>query len=164
VRVAVLALAVACHKGEPADAFRATPAAGLEVAMCSAYNYEPDKTHAFVMQPDGTPGDIVSWQGHAYNIHRGDCLRFSGADIRAIRWHPAESKEFVGIQLADEPGDRLSERTERRMSQLDAIFINNSLHTISLYENILRDTLWISGKPETMRALFTQLSGVEPPR
>lgn len=161
MRLAVVAL-VACHK-EPADAFRASPVAGLEVAMCSAYVYKPDKTHAFVMDADGTPGEIVSWRGHAYNVHRGDCLRASGADIVEIRWHPDGGKQVVGVRLADEPGERLSARSERRISQLDATYIGTSLYTISLHESVLHDTLWLTDKPDEMRALFAKLTGVQPP-
>jgi hypothetical protein len=51
------------------------------------------------------------------------------------------------------------------MSQYDAIFAGNALISVSLYETVMRDVLWLGSSHRDEQAkLFATLTDTQPPR
>jgi hypothetical protein len=164
-RVVLLALLAACRSRGGGEDFRATPAANARVELCAAYPFSP-RSGAVVIQRDGTPGDVFQFEGHPYNVHKDDCLALAGPELREIGWYPEpDGRTSVVLHLGGELADRLESRTEHRMSQFDATFVGGSLWTISLHEHVMSEAIALSSPDrDKQRALFKQLTGVEPPR
>jgi len=156
MRLAIAAcLLLACRRG-PDDSH--VPArAGLRVAACAAYPYEPAKTGAVVIDGAGNPGDLVEFHGHTFNIHRDDCAVI---DHPIIHWSVDGERLFVG--LGDD--DAVGARSEHRISQYDAIYAGDEILSISLYEQVLRDVIWlVADDGAAQRKLYEKLTGAPPP-
>ncbi len=129
---------------------------GLALAICAAYFYEPARTGAVVIDPAGKPGNIVEYRGGRFNIHKSDCLPI---EHPIIHWALDGDKAYVG--LGD--SDAIGARSEQRMSQYDALYAGDELLSISEYEGVMRDALWLSGTDiAAQRALFAKLAGAPP--
>jgi hypothetical protein len=145
-------LLVACAK--KLDDFHVAGKAALSV--CAAYSYDP-KSGAVVIQRDGNPGDVIDYKGQKFNVHRSDCVTIAQP---TIHWTIDGDVAFIGF------GDSasLGERSEKRMSQYDAIFVGDALVSVSLYEAVMRDTLWLgSSHRDDQAKLFATLTGTQPP-
>jgi hypothetical protein len=151
--LALVVLLVACAK--KADDFHV--AGKLPVSVCAAYVYEPKQTGAVVIDPGGKVGEVVDYKGHQFNVHRSDCVTIAQP---TIHWVVNDDTAFVGV------GDSatLGPRSEKRMSQYDAIYAGDALLSISLYEAVMRDTLWLGDSHRDEQAkMFVQLTGTQPP-
>jgi hypothetical protein len=146
-----LLVVAACAK-QPHD-FHA--AGKLPVSACAAYLVEP-ASHAVVVQPDGKPGEFVDYKGRKFNVHRGDCVTIAQP---TIHWFADAKLAYVGL------GDSaaLGARSEKRISQYDALYAGDTLLAVSRYESVMRDTLWLVDSHQDEQAkLFTTLTGAAP--
>jgi len=150
--LAALLLLVACAR-KPDD-FHV--AGKLPVAACAAYLYTP-RSGAVVIQPDGKPGELVEYKGRQFNVHRSDCVTIAQP---SIHWIVDDKVAYVGL------GDStaLGARSEQRMSQYDALYGGDALLAVSLYESVMRDTLWlVDSHTDEQAQLFEKLTGTRPP-
>jgi hypothetical protein len=151
--LALVFLLVACAK-KPDD-FHV--AGSVPVSVCAAYSYEPQQSGAVVIEPSGKTGEVVDYRGHQFNIHRSNCVTIAQP---TIHWHVTDGIAFVGVGDSAE----LGARSEKRMSQYDAIYAGDALLWILLYEDVMRDTLWVgdSHRDDQVKR-FVQLTGTQPP-
>jgi hypothetical protein len=151
--LALVLLLVACAK-KPED-FHVP--GKVPVAVCAAYAYDPKQSGAVVTDPAGNIGGLVEYKGRQFNVHRGDCVTIAKP---TIHWVVNDGIAYVGV------GDdaALGPRSEKRMSQYDAIYGGETVLAVSLYEAVMRDTIWLgdSHRDEQVK-MYVTLTGTQPP-
>jgi hypothetical protein len=159
-RTLIVAVA-ACGRAEPPGV---APAADATVEMCAAYPFNPNETHAVVIDRSGSPGEVVTWHDRNFNVHHSDCLKVAAADIRSIAWAPDGPQFAIAVRAVGAVADRIEERTEKRMSQFEALYMDGELYTVALHEHVV-DSLWLVDRDRARQAAFYErLTGANPPR
>ncbi len=154
MRLCLILLVVGC--GSKVDEH---PTQGnLPVSICAAYEYQP-ASGAVVIEPDGKPGQVMAWHGHPYTIQRSDCLVLPRPTIRWIA--SKDDQTYIGLGDSEDIG----KRSQKRMSQSDAIFAGDDLISVSVYHDVMGKTLWLGDSDRAAQAkLFEKLTGARPPR
>lgn len=134
-RIAVLALTglagLAWGQGVIGDfadeqAAQTLPEHALELAAAYPLSLEagPGEMPAVVVDGAGRTGDVLSFDGERFNVHRSDALRLARADVRRIRWVDTGEVVAVSIRVEGETRLALDERSRSRSSQYDALYVD----------------------------------------
>lgn len=132
--------------------------------LVAAYPYEPERTHAVVIDASGSPGQVVEWHGRRFNLHRGDHLAIDSSQVRRVRWLDQGSDGvWLAIRLDRRRAAALRQRSIHRMSQFDALFVNDRLVSVAEYEDVMWGRFMLHDpEPARLRALYRTLVGHDP--
>ncbi|HEY1812893.1 MAG TPA: hypothetical protein VGG74_11135 [Kofleriaceae bacterium] len=161
--VAVVALGLPTLAGAWAD--REAPAMQCDhVELVAAYPYEPEQTHAVVIDTSGGVGDVVTYDGHRYNLQRSDRVAITRGDVGGVRWFDAPPGAYVVVRLRGDARAAVRRRSLRRISQYDALFVDGRLDGIFLYDDVMNGRFFVhDGDRARAAALYRELTGAAPP-
>ena len=160
---AVVALGMPTLAGAWAD--REAPAMQCDrLELVAAYPYDPEHTHAVVIDTSGDVGEIVTYDGHRYNLQRSDRLAITRDDVGNVRWLDASRGAYVAVRLRGDARAAVRRRTLRRISQYDALFVDGRLDGIFLYEDVMDGRFFVhEGDRARATALYRELTGAGTP-
>lgn len=158
----VVALGMPTLAGAWAD--REAPAMQCDhIELVAAYPYDPEHTHAVVIDTSGDVGEIVTYDGHRYNLQRSDRVAITRDDVRNVRWLDASRGAYVVVRLRGDARAAVRRRTLSRISQYDALFVDGRLDGIFLYEDVMDGRFFVhEGDRARATALYRELTGAEP--
>ena len=99
----------------------------------------PGEMGAVVIDANGRAGDIVEHEGQRYTIHRTDRIVIPAREVERVRWIDTDERAAIVLRLDDDVMARLRERSLKRMSQHDALYVDGALVSIPLYTGVLTD-------------------------
>jgi hypothetical protein len=185
------ALHVALRRRRPAPTSRAL-ALPLTVAACLAIGaptlvetfaeYRPQELRAFrlelvaayplrqvegempavVIDRDGSPGEIIESDGHRFNIHRTDRLVITSDQVERVRWIDGADAATISVRLDRDTAAALGHRSNRRISQYDALFLDGRLVGVPIYNDLVTRLWYASPDRAAQRAFYQALTGAPP--
>jgi hypothetical protein len=117
---------------------------------------------AVVIDRYGSAGEIIESDGQRFNVHPRDRLVIESADVERVRWIDGPEGPTISVRVDRAAARALGHRSLRRISQLDALFLDGKLIGVPVYEDVVT-RLWYSDSDDAaMRGLYQALTG-DPP-
>jgi hypothetical protein len=140
---------------ETFDEYRPQEVGTFTIELASAYPIAEGHPPTLVIDQQGRAGDIVEYRGARYTVHRGDSLRFTSAHVARVRWLDGG----ISFRFDREIAAALARRSESRISEHDALFIDGELVAIPVYETTVSDRLWLRDRdPSDLQRLYVRLT------
>jgi len=117
---------------------------------------------AVVLDRDGSPGEIIESDGRRFNLHRTDRLVITSDHAERVRWIDGADRPTISIRLDRGAASALGHRSDRRISQYDAVFLDGHLIGIPIYDDIVTRFYYASPDRAAQRAFYQALTGAPP--
>ncbi|MBL9018471.1 MAG: hypothetical protein JNL83_30065 [Myxococcales bacterium] len=119
---------------------------------------QPGELPAYVVDSHGSPGERVEHGGRSFFVHRDDRVTIPAARVRRVRWLDSEDRASISIRVDQDTARIMRARSERRISQFDALYIDGVLVAIPLYEGVVSDRIAITdGEDVVVRRIYDLL-------
>jgi hypothetical protein len=164
VALAAIAALAAPTLAAAAEDARAPGMAADRLELIAAYPYDPAGTGAVVSDGSGEVGDVITFQGHRYNLHRDDRLVLGPDDVVNVRWRDSGDGAYLAVLVRGDARAALRARGIHRMSQYDAFAIAGDVVSVALVEAVMDGRLFLH-EPDRTRAadIYRRLVHAEPP-
>jgi hypothetical protein len=91
-------------------------------------------------------------------VHRDDRVTIPASRVRRVRWLDSDDRASISIRVDEETAEIMRARSERRMSQSDALYIDGVLVAIPIYEGVVSDRIAITdGNDLVVRRIYDRL-------
>lgn len=117
---------------------------------------------AVVIDRDGSPGEIIESDGQRFNIHRTDRLVITSDHVERVRWIEGPDAPTISVRLDRATAAALGHRSNRRISQHDALFLDGKLVGVPIYNDLVTRLWYASPDRAAQRAFFQALTGAPP--
>ena len=132
--------------------------------LVAAYWFQPERTHAVVIDGNGSPGEVIEYQGTRFNIHHSDELTIDSSQVRRVRWLDLGAKgAWLTIRLDSQQAAALRRRTIHRLGWRDALFVNHQLVAVVTYSDVMVGRLLLHLPDRArLRLIYRTLVGHQP--
>lgn len=117
---------------------------------------------AVVIDRDGSVGEIIESRGQRFNLHRSDRLVITSDQVERVRWIDGAERPTISIRLDRDSAAALGHRSDRRISQFDALFLDGKLVGVPLYNDFVTRLWYASPDRAAQRAFYQALTGTPP--
>ena len=114
---------------------------------------------AVVIDRNGSPGEVIESDGHRFNIHRSDRLIITSDQVERVRWIDSDDAPTISIRLDRDTAAALGHRSNRRISQYDALFLDGHLVGVPIYNDLVTRLWYASPDRDAQRAFYQALTG-----
>jgi hypothetical protein len=118
----------------------------------------PGELPAVIVDRRGDPGEPIESRGRKMFAHHSDHLVIPSARTQRVRWYDlGDGTAVISIRVDGELAAALRTRSSRRISMLDAVFLDGELVEVFRYSGFLSDRLWLQSDPVALRRLYDRL-------